>query len=149
MTRSFKGIPGPASRDRPGSFDLYHEPQTERDLVAVSLVELDAIHTVSMSGALGLGTVAVGVEICHGYGIKIGGISDLSRFLTGWDGRTILYFLQGRSFLYSFTRFSDRPRFPHIREGEIHHPGQVLHRHLKLIPDPPRTEEYHILPLGG
>ena len=104
MTQSFKGIPGPASRDRPGSFDLYHEPQTERDLVAVSLVELDAIHAVSMSGALGLGTVAVGVEICHGYGIKIGGISDLSRFLTGWDGRTILYFFTRKIIIVNFYK---------------------------------------------
>ena len=46
---------------------LYHEPEAERYLVAVVLMELDTLHAVPMPGAGGVGAVAVGIEIrCHG-----------------------------------------------------------------------------------
>lgn len=43
------------------ALDLYHRPEAERDLVAVVLVKLDALH-VPVSGALGLRAVAVGIQ---------------------------------------------------------------------------------------
>lgn len=51
------------ARDRlvSDALDLDHEPETVGDLAALDgLVGLDAGHAVSVPGALGLGTVAVG-----------------------------------------------------------------------------------------
>lgn len=44
---------------------LDHESQTEGDLGSFGLVEFHAGHTVPVSGTVGLGAVAVGVEVCH------------------------------------------------------------------------------------
>lgn len=53
------------ARDRlvSDALDLDHEPETVGDLAALDgLVGLDAGHAVSVPGALGLGTVAVGIQ---------------------------------------------------------------------------------------
>ena len=52
---------------------LYHEPQAERDELAVGLVVLHACHAVPVVGALHLRAVAVGVEHDFRHGRVIGG----------------------------------------------------------------------------
>ena len=52
---------------------LDHEPQAERDELAVGLVVLHARHAGPVVGALHLGAVAVGVEHDFRHGRVIGG----------------------------------------------------------------------------
>ena len=62
------------------SLDLDHEPEAVGDLAALdSLVGLDTSHAVSVPRALGLGTVAVGIQfLSHVVGMHIVGYTSFS-----------------------------------------------------------------------